>query len=107
LRFGTCKVKSLYRADSLKTISSELAKYNLDLVAVQEVRWVEGGSQPADDYTFFYGNWNANHQLGTGLFIHQEITLAVKKVEFISERMSYVTLRSRWCDIFLNVPHTT
>jgi hypothetical protein len=29
-------------------------KVNLDLVAVQEVRWVEGGNQPADDYTFFY-----------------------------------------------------
>jgi hypothetical protein len=33
-----------YRAGSLKTVASELAKYNLDLVAAQEVRWVEGGS---------------------------------------------------------------
>jgi len=29
-----------------------LAKYNLDLVAVQEVRWTEGGSQTADGYIF-------------------------------------------------------
>jgi len=28
-----------------------LTEYNLDLVTVQEVRWVEGGSQPTDDYT--------------------------------------------------------
>jgi hypothetical protein len=35
---------------------TELAKCNLDLVAVQEVRWDEDGSQPADDY----GNGNVN-----------------------------------------------
>jgi len=84
---------------SLKTAASELAKYNLDLVAVQEVRWVEGGSQPGDYYTCHYGNGNANHHLGTDFFIHKGIILAVKRVEFISGRVSYITLRSlvRYC----------
>jgi hypothetical protein len=32
------------------------------------------------------------------------IISAVKRVEFISDRMSYIILRSRWCDIIvLNV----
>jgi hypothetical protein len=52
-------------AGSLKAVESELAKYIFDLVAVQGVRWVEGGSQPADNYTFFYGNGKASHHLGT------------------------------------------
>jgi hypothetical protein len=69
MRFGTLNIRSLYRTDSPKTESSKLAKYNLDLVAVQKVSWVEGGSQPADDITFFYGNENANHQLGTDFFL--------------------------------------
>jgi len=42
VRFGTCNVTSLYRAGLLKTVRRELANYNLVLVAVQEVRWVEG-----------------------------------------------------------------
>jgi len=33
-----------------------LAKCNLDLVALQEVRQYEGGSQPTGDYPFCYGN---------------------------------------------------
>jgi hypothetical protein len=65
LRIGTWNVKSLYRASSLKTLARKLAKYKLDLVAVQNIRWDEGGSQPADDYIFFYGDGNAIHHLGT------------------------------------------
>jgi len=28
---------------------------------------------------------------------------AVKRVEFVSGRVSYIVLRGRWCDIVLNV----
>jgi len=35
---------------SLKTVASKVAKYNLDLMAVQGVKWDSGGSEPADDY---------------------------------------------------------
>jgi hypothetical protein len=43
------------------TVSSELARYKLRLVGVQEVRWEGGGTEPAGEYTFFYGKRNGNH----------------------------------------------
>jgi hypothetical protein len=38
----------VYRTGSLKTVARELAKYNLDLVAVYCVRWEDGGGEPAN-----------------------------------------------------------
>jgi hypothetical protein len=79
-------------------------KCKLDLVGVQEVRWDRDSTKPAGEHTFFYGKGNVNHELGTGFFVHKRIVSAMKREEFASDRISYVILRGRWCDVIvLNV----
>jgi len=76
-----------YRAGSFKTAAREMARYKLDLVGVQEVRWDKGVAVRAGDYNFFYRKGNEYFQLGTGFFVHHTIVSAVKGVEFVSDRM--------------------
>jgi hypothetical protein len=59
-------------------------------VGVQEVGRGDGGTEPAGEHTFLYGKGNENHKLGTGFFVHKRIITAVKRVEFVSDRMSYI-----------------
>jgi hypothetical protein len=48
-------------------------------VGVQEVRLDKGCTERAEDY-----------QLGTGFFVHKRILSAVRSVEFVGDRMSYI-----------------
>jgi hypothetical protein len=90
------------------TIAKEILKYKLDLLEVQEVRWYRGGTEPAGEDTFFYAKGNENHELGTCFFFaHKRIISAVERVEFVSDRMSYIILRGHWCDIILNLHSPT
>jgi hypothetical protein len=105
MRFGTWNDRNLYRAGSLKTVASKLTKCNCNLVAVQQVRWGKGDSEPADVYTHFSGNGNANHYLGIGFFIHQGIRSIIRGVEFVSNMMLNIIQGGHWCDVIILSMH--
>jgi len=54
MRFGTWNVRSC-RVGSFTAADRELARYKLDLVGVQEVRWGKGGMVRAGDCNSVHG----------------------------------------------------
>jgi len=58
MKIGTWNIRSLYRTGSLMAAARELARYKLDVVGVQEVRWDKRDTVRAGDYKFFYGRGN-------------------------------------------------
>ena len=59
------------------------------MCGVWELRWDNGGMVRGGDYDFSYVKGNENHQLGTEFFLHHRIVPAAKRVEFVSDRLSY------------------
>jgi hypothetical protein len=53
---------------------------------------------------FFCGKGKENNRMGVGFFVHHRIVPAGKRVEFVSDRILYIVLRGRLCNIIvLNV----
>jgi hypothetical protein len=96
MRFGMWNVRSMYRAGSLRLVGDEISKHKLDFVGVQ-VRWDGGCTERVAEYIFSIEN--KNYELGTGLCVHKRIISAVKRAEFVCDRMSYIILRGCWCNI--------
>jgi hypothetical protein len=60
------------------------------------------GTARAGHYSFFIWKQKRRSSIGNRIyFVHHKTVSAVKRVEFISDRMSYVVLRGRWCNIIV------
>jgi hypothetical protein len=60
-----------------------------------------GGTEPA----LLYRQCNENHELGRGYFVQNRIISAVKRAEFISGRMLYITVSNHWRDFIVPNVH--
>jgi hypothetical protein len=71
--------------------------------------WDKGGTGRAGDYICFCGKGNKSHQLrmdlGGGGKVHHRTVSTVKRVQFVSNRMSCIVLRVSWCDIIVLSVH--
>jgi len=96
----TWNVRSLYTAGSLAAAARKLARYKLDFVGLQEVRWNKRGTVRAGTVIFSMEKEMKIISCEQE-FLHKRIASAVKRVEFVSDRMSYIVLRGRWCNIIV------
>ena len=61
-------------------------------MGVQKVRWNKGSTVRAG--IFFLGGGKQKSSIGTGFFfVHHRKVSAVKRVVFVSDRISYIVLR--------------
>jgi len=101
MKLATWKVRSLYRSGSLKAAVGELQRYKLYVVGVQEVRRGKGGTLRERDMISSTGKEMIIINLEDVYFVHCRILSAGKRVEFVSDRLSYIVLIGLWRNILL------
>jgi hypothetical protein len=77
-----------------------------DLMGIQVI-WDRSSTNPTGKYSFLCEKENENHKLGTSFFVHKRITSAVKRVQFVSDKLLYIILTGLWCSVTLNVHDPT
>jgi copper oxidase (laccase) domain-containing protein len=72
MKFGTWTVRNLYRVGAVMAAARELARYKLDSLGVQKVRWNKEGTVRTRDYNFVYRKRNENYHLEAGFLYNTE-----------------------------------
>lgn len=83
-----------FTSGSMSLVTNEITKYNLNIVALQEIRWPGIGSFKHKETTIFYSGGKDNrHIFGVGIMINNRLLENVKRFEAINERICYICLK--------------
>jgi hypothetical protein len=87
LIIGTWNVRYLYRTGALTTVLSDLDRYRLAIIVIQEVRLT--------------GTGGTKHERGVGFIVNDQILQNVKRFKANNDRICYLEMQCKWFKIIL------
>lgn len=102
LRLGTWNIRTLNKPGAFKYVIDAKNSYNLDILALQEVRWPDSGNIKKGNTTLFYsGTNNGRHENGVGFMINKKILHNTKSFTPVNDRICYIKIFGRHFDLIL------
>ena len=105
LRIGTWNVLSLYRPGALKVLEDQLSIYAVDILAIQEIRWLGTGTMENNNYNIYYSCNPKEHIFGTGFIISKRVKHLVIDFQAINHRLCYIRIKGRFFNYSLICAH--
>jgi hypothetical protein len=69
-KIGTWNIRSLLQPGKMQDVAEKIIKYNVDIAAVQEIRWRDTGQICKMRYSFYYsGSLNRQGYKGVGFYV--------------------------------------
>ncbi|KAJ7388961.1 hypothetical protein OS493_034593 [Desmophyllum pertusum] len=92
--------KSYSAVGKLKELRDNAARYNLDIVGVQEVRWSGKDKIKHGRWTFIYsGRDDQQHEAGVGLLLSDQASGALSSIDCINKHLMRVRFKAGGADI--------
>jgi len=102
LHMDTWKLKTLLKPGKMQELAEELAKTQLEIVAIQKTRWSGTGHIKKKDFSIYYSRTKDQiGQAGTGLILLGRIWQNVIGFEAINERLCKIRLKSKYNNLTL------
>jgi len=97
---GTWNVLTMLQPGKMQEIAEKIIQTELQIVALQEIRWKGQGQINKDKYNLYYScNKSQTGQLGTGFLGKKEIVKNILGFEPINERISKLRLKGKYHNI--------
>lgn len=101
---ATWNVKTLLRIGKMEETAKEIQKYNVDITAVQEIRWEKSGEIRKDKYTFLYSGEEKRGHNGVGFYVNEKLRNNIIQFLPVNGRIAVLRLKMNKCYIsFINV----
>ena len=69
--------------------------YNIDILAIQEMRWIGHGILEKKDYTVYYSCHKSLHQFGTGFVLNRKIRHLIIDFQPVDMRICKIRVKGR------------
>ena len=90
----------MLRTGKMEEIANELERYDMDVTALQEIRWKGAGCITKKNYSLYYsGTPDRQGLYGTGFCVNAKTRKAVLGFEPINERLSKLRLKGKFYNI--------
>jgi exonuclease III len=86
----------LYRCCALRNLISIIQEYKIDILAIQEVRWIGQNISEKKEGTIYYSCHNQTHQFGTGFMVNKNMKHLVIDFQPIDMRLCKLILRGQF-----------
>lgn len=73
-KIGSWNVLSLMRPGSMQNLVDEVVRYNIGVLAMQEIRWKGQGIHDLQNHTLYFSGQQEKHEFGVGFLISKKIT---------------------------------
>lgn len=106
MNIGTWNVLSWYRVGAAKHAVEQMEKRNMDITAVQEIRWLNSGNVEISKSQIFYsGSLNGRHEYGTGFVVSNRILNKIINFRPVNERICYMRFNGKFYNLSMIAVH--
>jgi len=96
MKVGSWNVRTMLQAGKMAEVADKLLKYDLDITALQEIRWKGYGRIKKPRYTLLWSGAEKQSEQGAGFVIKRSLENSIIDFEPINSRMCKVRIKGKF-----------